>query len=176
MLRKYACGIVMSAFVLTITVPAAIAGPTRAAPSHARSGEQIGSQQVAPYDEGEARLNSIGSVLEGIRIGAPTMEEFRTLYNRHKREIQTIVNQHMDLVWETIDLAIDALPALRSTEKTGGRLFLDKGIYSRANRLFEKYMALAGSGLAKDLRRAKRFIDGKTEDWNSNQVMIDLND
>jgi hypothetical protein len=169
-------GVLMGFLIVTIGLPCVAAGEIRKAPAVDPGEERAETSRVRPDIGSIGGLQSIGSVLSGIHVPAATVDEFTTLYNRHKTEIRTIVDQHTDLVWQTLDVVVDALPALQSFDKAGGRLYLDRRVYAKANRLFDEYVRLAGSGLAKDLRKAKRSIDNRTEDWGSNQVMIDLSE
>jgi hypothetical protein len=175
-MKRVVMGIVTGSLVLALVMPCAATDGTRRNPSSALAKGQSDSHQVKGHEVGEHGVEALNSLLDGIHVGTPTVEELAVLYDRHKAEIHAIFDQHLDLVWETMDVIVEALPALRSVDKAGGRLYLDKRTYSKANRIFEQYVALAGSGLAKDLRKAREQFDVRTENWGSNQVMIDLND
>jgi hypothetical protein len=175
-MKKLLMGIVTSSLCISLVMPCAATERMRRTQSSASVKDQSNSHRVEDYEVGEHGVEALNSLLDGIHVGTPTVEELAVLYDRHKAEIHAIFDQHLDLVWETMDVIVEALPALRSVDKAGGRLYLDKRTYSKANRIFEQYVALAGSGLAKDLRKAREQFDVRTENWGSNQVMIDLND
>ena len=79
------------------------------------------------------------------------------------------------MIWQTLGLVSDSLPALRSMAKSNGKLLLDGETYSKVNNLYNEYSGLASPALAADLQKAKDYVDQRTKTSNSGTVIIDLN-
>ena len=112
--------------------------------------------------------------MDGIEIQSPIGDEFAQVYHRHKAEIHQIVNQNPFLVWETVDLIVEVLPALRSVRPDDGKLYVDKRTFSKADDLFARCEALASPGLANDLRKARAQVDSRITEWDSERILVDL--
>lgn len=113
--------------------------------------------------------------LSDIQIPPATAARFETVYWRHRAELYQIAAANPGLVWETVGLVLDALPALRSVKNNSGRLYLDQRTFGKANDVWEQYVRLASSGLATDLKDIKKFVDNRTKPVDSGRVVIDLN-
>ena len=78
--------------------------------------------------------------------------------------------------WESIELGLELLPALRSVDRNGGKLSVDKELYGRATGLVGKCQSLASPQLAGDLKRAKALVESRATELDSHQLLIDLNE
>ena len=174
MLRKgrYAgfVSVVLLIVFASSTVPAKIAQE-----NHKRIEKQ--NQEPKPRDDtgrGEGGLSFLGNLFQGINIHSPLGDEFNGLYLRNKAEIHRIVDRNPGIVWETVELAIELLPALRSADQNGGKINVEKKLYTRATDLAGKCESLAGPQLARDLKRAKSLLEKRTTELDPGQLTIDL--
>lgn len=118
----------------------------------------------------------LGDLLGTIAIPEKAGEIFNDLYYRNETEIYRILNENPFILWQTIGLVADALPSLRLMAAQGGKLHLDAPTYSRANNLYEEFRGLAGPQLTADLEKAKSYVDRRTKEKGSGEVLIDLNE
>jgi hypothetical protein len=127
-------------------------------------------------DRIDDRILGIGRLFDGIRIHSPLGDEFNELYSRNQTEIYGIVDRNPMIVWETVEIALDLMPALRSVDQNGGKLCVDKQLYSKATDFFWKCKSLASPQLAGDLMKAKTLVERRTTELNARQLLIDLNE
>jgi len=176
MLKKKRCWGFVSG-VLLIALVGSTAMATIAQENHGRI-EKRQQRSNAPVDteRGEPGLSYLGGLFQGINIRSPLGDEFNTLYLRNKAEIHQIIDRNPGIVWETVELALDLLPALRTVDRNGGKLSVEKKLYGRATGLFGKCESLASPQLAGDLKRAKALVESRATELDSQQLLIDLNE
>ncbi|MCK8600579.1 hypothetical protein [Desulfoferrobacter suflitae] len=129
------------------------------------------AQDPAVQEEGMMGLENL---LGEIVVPQNAAGMFNNLYSRHKTELYRILNNNPYMIWQTLLLVADSMPALRSM--AGGKLSLDGATYSRADTLYHEYLRLASPELAADLQKARGYVDGRTEQTDSGSVVIDLTD
>lgn len=122
-----------------------------------------------------AATRSLQDLLDQLQIPPATVARFETLYRRHRSELTRVVTNNPGLLWKTLGLVVDALPALREVRDHRGKLVLSQQLFARANDLCSQYERLASPGLAGDLENIKKFVDRRTRRVDSNHVMINLN-
>ena len=126
-------------------------------------------------DRSEDRILGIGRLFDGVRIHSPLGDEFNELYSRNQTEIHGIVDRNPTIIWETVEIALDLLPALRSVDQNGGKLCVNKQLYAKATDFFWRCKSLASPQLAGDLMKAKTLVESRTTELNAQQLLIDLN-
>ena len=119
--------------------------------------------------------NAIEGLLGGIAVPDAAAQLFNGIYTRHGIEIGRILSDNPRMVWDTLDLLLDLLPALRALPATGGRLTVNSGDYDRAAALLQRFTALSSSGLARDLGRTREWIDRRVTQGDAGKLVIDLN-
>ena len=124
----------------------------------------------------EESIMDLDNLLGEIAVPDKAAEIFNDLYYRHKTELYQILNNNPYIIWQTLGLVGDSLPALRSMAKNSGKLKLDGTTYSKANNLYSEYFGLASPQLAADLQKAKLYVDQRTKRASSGSVVIDLNE
>ncbi len=132
----------------------------------------IHSRENAPAGQAE-RL--VGELLNDIRIPGHVSDIMSTLYTKHRSEIVRIIHGNPHIVWSTVELVLEALPALRTMGENGGAIIVDKDVYSRAEVILEQYRSLASSGLARDLDGLKRYVESRALPVDSEKIKVDLN-
>jgi hypothetical protein len=134
------------------------------------------SRPPAARDSGEeGNVQALGNLLQGVEIRSPLGDEFNIIYDRNRAEIHQLVDRNPEIIWDTLGLVLDLLPALRSADRNGGKLYVEKQLYARATDLYWKCESLASPGLARDLKRAKSLVESRMIELNSRQLVIDLN-
>lgn len=142
-----------------------------------RANEQQVSENMSRTQQKESTtVVVLVDLLGTIAVPEKAGQIFNDLYYRNQIEIYRILNENPFLLWQTIGLVANTLPALRSMAARGGKLHLDVPTYSRANDLYEEFRDLAGPQLSADLEAAKSYVDSRTEKRGSGQVLIDLNE
>ena len=116
----------------------------------------------------------MGELLEGVRIHSPLSDELNTLYLKNRAEIHQIIDRNPGIIWKTVDLLLELLPALRSVDQNGGKLNVEKKLYARATDFWGGCESLASPQLADDLRKAKSLIESRTTELDSYRLQIDL--
>jgi hypothetical protein len=147
-----------------------------------------GMKESAPANEPNPAVDSsttseedgaatvIGDLLGEITVPNEAAILFNDLYYRNKAEVFRILNNNPYLVWETLGVVVEALPALRLIGDQDGKLYLDRATYARARSLFDHYHGLASPQLAADLDKTRSYVDSRTEEKDSGDVVIHLND
>lgn len=135
------------------------------------------TQAAQDYEAGSSddNLDSIGSLLERLRISGPVSDEFTSLYQSNQTEIDRILNENPLVTWHTFDLLLTSWPVLNSVEQNGGRLYLDREIFLSAMNLFEEFERVASPKLAGDLRKTKAMVNGRAKNVDTAKVEVDLN-
>lgn len=140
------------------------------------TGVFAGTSPQSPADAGlQNKLRSFGNLLEGVPSSGPVCHEFIRIYEKHKGEIEKILNENPLLIWKTLEVLLKASPALHTIEENGGKLYLDKKVFLSALALLEAYKETAGPPLARAIGRAKKMVKGRAKDTDTEQVVIDLN-
>lgn len=127
----------------------------------------------AGLDGGDAY--ELGNLLSDVQVPQHTSKTFTDLYSKHKAEIDRILNDNPYLIWESIDVVLDALPALKSVPQNGGRLYIDKRLYSKATDLLSEIEALSSPELSHDLQQSWAFVQNRAKDSGQGAFVIDLN-
>ena len=130
----------------------------------ASSGEIPGQEMLA-----EELLGDID-----IPVSKPTRDFVDQLYRRHRSEFTRLIQDNPQLVWDALDIVLDALPALRAVPQNGGQLYLDRNIYTRASDLVDRCEGLSTPELARDLKKLKLLVEMKIKSADSDRVRIDL--
>lgn len=121
-------------------------------------------------------IMDIDNLVGEIAVPEEAAKVFNDLYYSHKTELYQILQNNPNMIWQTLGLVSDSLPALRSMAESKGKLHLDGETYSKANILYNEYFGLASPALAADLRKAKEYVDQRTKTASSGSVVIDLNE
>ncbi|HOV87117.1 MAG TPA: hypothetical protein PLM79_12195 [Syntrophobacteraceae bacterium] len=133
------------------------------------------SSTATEITEESAPVRNLGGILDEIRVPDRTAREFTQLYLNHRQELLRILSDRPALIWQTLELVLEALPALKAVEEREGRIYLDKKLYRKVDSFlgtFEQYCSLE---LASDLRKIQRFVLDRMEEIPNDQVVIDLN-
>ncbi len=138
---------------------------------HAADDIQIGGWKGI----GERIANPLKDAVRGIRLPDSTVQPFEDIFARNRYEIERIISENPFLVWESLDLALDAIPSLREIRQNGGMLQLSSRLYARAMKLLDQCDALASPAFSKDLHTARSLVDARVTQQMNNQVIIDLN-
>ncbi|GEM_PF-3373913 len=117
----------------------------------------------------------IGELLHDIRVPGQVSDIMSTLYTKHRSEIVRIINGNPQVVWSTVELVFEALPALRNIRENDGAVIVDKEVYSKAEGVLDQYRSLASCGLAKDLDGLKRYVESRALPMDSGKIKVDLN-
>ncbi len=136
--------------------------------------DQVYRVQWGSGDEGDGQGLVPGDLLGDIQVSEPTRSFLDGLYKRHRFEFARIIQDNPQLVWDTMDVVLDALPALRAMSKNGGRLYVDKNIYARASGIVDRCEGFATQELARDLRKLRLFVEMRSKEVDSDRIMIDL--
>lgn len=123
----------------------------------------------------ETTAAALGNLVGTIAVPEKASRMLNGVYERNKDEIYRILNENPYILWKTIGLVAGALPALTLITEQGGRLYLDRQTYSKANSLYEEYRELASPRFTAELDQTKSYIDQRTEETGSGDVVIDLN-
>lgn len=159
--------------VLMVSPYDAMRGPASFLRAHSAQAISLSTDGISP-DSVKMRLAE--EVFSSIRVPPALSGEFLEMYNRHRLEIDRMVADNPFLIWESLDIALDSLPALRAMNQNGGMLYLDKRTYSRAMGLIDQCEALASPKLGIDLERAKRLLLNRTSETDSGEIVIDLSE
>ncbi|GLI36041.1 hypothetical protein [Desulforhabdus amnigena] len=135
---------------------------------------RMGRIQWMSGDEDEGQGLLPGNLLGDIQVSEPTRSFLDELYKRHSSEFTRIIQDNPQLVWDAMDVVLDALPALKAMPKNGGRLYVDKNIYARASGLVDRCEDLSTPELAKDLKKLRLFVEMRIKEVDSDRIMIDL--
>jgi len=111
-----------------------------------------------------------------IPVSKPTRDFVDQLYHRHRSEFTRLIQDNPQLVWDALDIVVDALPALRAIPQNGGQLYLDRSVYARASDLVDRCEGLSTPELARDLKKLRLLVEMKTKSADSERVRIDLNE
>jgi hypothetical protein len=111
-----------------------------------------------------------------IPVSKPTRDFVDQLYHRHRSEFTRLIQNNPQLVWDALDIVLDALPALRAMPQNGGQLYLDRNIYARASDLVDRCEGLSTPELARDLKKLRLLVEMKIKSADSERVRIDLNE
>jgi len=153
------------------------AASANGSPEGAIANEQhVSEEPLGPQQKESSTAVILGNLLGTIAVPEKAGQMFDDLYYRNETEIYRILNENLLLLWQTICLVADALPTLRLMTAQGGKFHLDAPTYSRANDLYEVFRGLAGPQLAADLQKARSYVDRRTKQKGSGQVLIDLNE
>lgn len=116
------------------------------------------------------------NLVEGLDVPPAALSSFEALYQRHKVEIDDFVQDNPYLLWESLDVLLDALPGLKRVGETGGRLYVPRRTYARASQLVDDVASKLSGPLARDLTRMKNLVHGLFQEGESGEMMIDLNE
>lgn len=130
----------------------------------ASSGEILGQEMLAEELFGDIDLP----------VSKPTRDFVDQLYRRHRSELTRLIQDNPQLVWDALDIVLDALPALRAVPKNEGQLYLDRNIYARASDLVDRCEGLSTPELARDLKKLRLLVEMKIKSADSERVRIDL--
>ena len=132
-------------------------------------------------EPGEATENAgrygqdlVKSLTGDIRVPQAASNVFVELFDRHKSELERMASTHQDLVWEMLGVVIEVLPSLRALDENGGQLHVARKTYTKVSILMERCELLAGPKLARDLRKAKKFVDARVKEDGPESLIIDL--
>ena len=132
--------------------------------------------QAKESEAREENLASIDDLLGEIAVPPAAAKIFNELYYQNKTELYQILNNNPHIIWLTLGILGDSLPALRSIAENQGKMQLDATTYTKANNLYEECYTLASPQLAADLESAKSYVDQRTAMITSESVIIDLNE
>lgn len=79
------------------------------------------------------------------------------------------------MIWQVIEIFIEALPGLKAIDSSQGRLYLDKKLFQKGESFLASFEQCCSYELASDLRRTRRFVLDRLEELPNDQVVIDLN-
>ncbi|MFP5213051.1 MAG: hypothetical protein ACLGPL_06690 [Acidobacteriota bacterium] len=117
----------------------------------------------------------ISGLVGDVRIPPATSDYFNGLYRRNKPEIRQLIDDNPTMVWESLNLVLEALPALKAVGQNGGVLRLSSRLYQKTDRLFAQYEALASPKLSSDMGKARRYIESRVKENRNGLVAVDLN-
>ncbi len=134
-----------------------------------------------PVEAGETTENSarygqalLHSLTGDIRIPQATSNVLVELFAGHESELERIVTAHQDLLSEMLGVVIEVLPSLRSLNENGDELHVARKTFTRASTLMERCESFASPELARDLRKAKQFVDARVKPDGPESLVIDL--
>ncbi len=134
-----------------------------------------GNTSARPPGPGADDKFAVGNLLSDVQVPQRTSRTFIDLYFKHKDEIDRIFSENPFIIWESMGLVSDALPALKSVPGNGGRLYIDKGLFSKANDLFAEFEGLSSPALSHDLRQTWDYLQNRITPTPSGVLEIDLN-
>jgi len=129
---------------------------------------------VATENANRYSQDLLKSLTGDIHIPQAASNVFVELFDRHKSELERMASAHQDLVWEMLGVVIEILPSLRTLDENGGQLHVARKTYTKVSILMERCELLAGPKLARDLRRAKKFVDARVKEDGPASLIIDL--
>jgi len=135
-----------------------------------------GDQPIQPGNE--PVLNEDTTILDQlgqIRIPDQTRRTFTELYARHQEELDRIMSENPVLLWDSLDVVLDALPALRQVPRDEGRLHIHKRVYDKVAHLMERIVSLSGPQLSQDLRQSRKYVEDRMTETGPDTLEIDLN-
>ncbi len=154
---------------LTFTVNNPHAASRTSEPSESLNGSRV--EDSGAYRYGEM---IVGELLQDITVPADVSDLLSSFYTMHRSEILRLMNGNPQMIWSTLDVVLDALPALRTLRKNDGALIVDRRVYSKAEGVLEQYRSLASEGLARDLDGLKKYVESRAIPLDGDRVKVDF--
>lgn len=118
---------------------------------------------------------TIVDLLSQIRVPDRTSRTFSDLFMKHQAELDRLVRENPWVMWDSLGVVLDALPAFRELPQNGGRLFIDKRVYARAADLMGRLENISSPQLSRDLRLSEKYVEDRMRESGPNTLEIDLN-
>jgi hypothetical protein len=137
-----------------------------------------GSQTKSVQPNGQPVLGddtTIVDLLSQIRVPDRTSRTFSDLFSKHQAELDRLVRENPWVMWDSLGVVLDALPAFRQLAENEGRLLIDRRVYARAANLMERLEILSSPQLTRDLRQSQKYVEDRMKESGPNTLEIDLN-
>ena len=171
--------VVVCSMAWILTAGDAVASHAGSQPATERgSVERGGASARGVGGEGATRFaeSLMENLVEGLDVPPAALSSFEALYQRHKTEIDRFVQDNPHVLWESLDVLLDALPGLKRVGEMGGMLYVPRRTYARASQLVDDVASKLSAPLARDLSRIKNLVQGLFQEGDGGEMMIDLNE